>query len=77
MKVEVTPQTPFCDLPGYLTPSNIAAVLQKSPRTVTRWCVNGDIPEAINICGRWTVPKEALVEFLAKHSTSTQRAKLF
>jgi predicted site-specific integrase-resolvase len=65
--MKITPQTPFCDLPGYLTPVNVATVLQKSPRTVTRWCASGAMPGALNINGRWTMPKEALAEFLERH----------
>jgi len=64
----VTEMTPIEALPSYLTPADIAKLLQKSTRTVTRWLTAGEIPEAIYINGRWTVPKEALIRFLDKHS---------
>ena len=66
----VTETTPIEALPSYLTPADVARLLRKSPRTVTRWLVSGEIPEAIYINGRWTVPKEALLVFLAEHSGS-------
>ncbi|MCL2806958.1 MAG: helix-turn-helix domain-containing protein [Coriobacteriia bacterium] len=64
----VAETTPIEALPSYLTPTDIAKLLRKSPRTVTRWLTSGEIPEAIYINGRWTVPKEALLVFLDKHS---------
>jgi len=64
----VTETTPIEALPSYLTPTDIARLLRKSTRTVTRWLVSGEIPEAIYINGRWTVPKKALIRFLDAHS---------
>jgi len=69
-KPMVTETTPIEALPSYLTPTDIAKLLRKSPRTVTRWLTSGEIPEAIYINGRWTVPKEALFKFLDAHSNS-------
>ena len=64
----VTETTPVEQLPSFMTPVDIGRLLQKSPRTVTRWLVAGEIPEAIYINGRWSVPKEALLSFLEEHS---------
>jgi hypothetical protein len=64
----VTETTPAEQLPSFLTPVDIGRLLQKSTRTVTRWLVAGEIPEAIYINGRWSVPKEALFTFLDAHS---------
>jgi predicted site-specific integrase-resolvase len=64
----VTETTPVEQLPSYLTPADIARLLQKSPRTVTRWLVAGEIPQAIYINGRWSVPKQALIDFLDARS---------
>ena len=64
----VTETTPVEELPSYLTPADIARLLRKSTRTVTRWLASNEIPEAIYINGRWTVPKEALFKFLHAHS---------
>jgi hypothetical protein len=35
---------------------------------VTRWLASNEIPEAIYINGRWSVPKDALLNFLDAHS---------
>jgi predicted site-specific integrase-resolvase len=67
----VTETTAIEELPSYLTPVDVGRLLQKSTRTVTRWLVAGEIPEAIYINGRWTVPKAALLNFLDAHSGSS------
>jgi predicted site-specific integrase-resolvase len=64
----VTETTPIEQLPNFLTPVDVGHLLQKSSRTVTRWLVSGEIPEAIYINGRWSIPKEALLIFLEAHS---------
>jgi predicted site-specific integrase-resolvase len=45
--------------PPYLSTAEFAALHDVQAQTVRLWCEGGKIPGAIQVGGRWLVPKDA------------------
>lgn len=59
-------QSPLGRLGQWLTVSEVAAVLRRSPRTIRRWCVDGPFAGHAKPVGRaWLIPISVVEALLA------------
>lgn len=68
MRSRVEVNTSFEDLPMFLNVDETAMLLGKSSRTVRRWLASFYFPGAMNIDGRWSIPKDSLRKFIEAHT---------
>ncbi len=59
----LAPAHRLADMPEYLTPEQLQAVLQIGRNTAFRWLKSGKVPGARKIGGLWRVRRDALTRF--------------